>query len=329
MKCWNGPTMTLLTVIVAWVTVIPMPQLWAQTRGHVLWGDFVIDMSRAPPGSPQTFQLVLTRIPGRVVDRQTVGSRDRYRFHGVSNGEYLLTIEVDHREILSMPLSIREFRPTDIPRHLSLQWSDLSGQSVDTSALMYARKAANQKRLDKAQGAMQKNDLKTAVILLQEVVDSDPQDYEAWTDLATCRFRQDKLSAAVEAYQNALSANPDYFIAQFNQGKVELARKNFSAAVESLARAVEMEVKSAEAHYFLGEAYLGDRKGSKALGHLETAIRLDPEKMADAHLRIAALYNAAGLKGRAAAQYREYLRKQPDSPNRRPLEEYIRQHGQP
>ena len=106
MKCWNGPTMTLLTVIVAWVTVIPMPQLWAQTRGHVLWGDFVIDMSRAPPGSPQTFQLVLTRIPGRVVDRQTVGPRDRYRFHGVSNGEYLLTIEVDHREILSMPLSI-------------------------------------------------------------------------------------------------------------------------------------------------------------------------------------------------------------------------------
>ena len=219
MKCWNGPTMTLLTVIVAWVTVIPMPQLWAQTRGHVLWGDFVIDMSQAPPGSPQTFQLVLTRIPGRVVDRQTVGSRDRYRFHGVSNGEYLLTIEVDHREILSMPLSIREFRPTDIPRHLSLQWSDLSGQSVDTSALMYARKAANQKRLDKAQGAMQKNDLKTAVILLQEVVDSDPQDYEAWTDLATCRFRQEKLSAAIEAYRNALSANPDYFIAQFQPGQ--------------------------------------------------------------------------------------------------------------
>ena len=329
MKCWNGPTMTLLTVIVALVTVIPMPQLWAQTRGHVLWGDFVIDMSQAPPGSPQTFQLVLTRIPGRVVDRQTVGPRGRYRFHGVSNGEYLLKIEVDHREILSIHLPIREFRPTDIRRDLSLQWSDLSGGSADTSALMYARKAANQKRLDKAQGAMQKNDLKTAVKLLQEVVKSDPHDYEAWTDLATCRFRQEKLSAAIEAYQNALSANPDYFIAQFNRGKVELARKNFSAAVESLARAVEMEVKSAEAHYFLGEAYLGDRKGSKALGHLETAIRLDPEKMADAHLRIAALYNAAGLKDRAAAQYREYLRKQPDSPNRRPLEEYIRQHGQP
>ena len=304
------------------LALVAISQLWAQTRGHVLWGDFVIDMSQAPPGSPQTFQLVLTRIPGRVVDRQTVGPRGRYRFHGVSNGEYLLTIEADHREILSMPLPIREFRRTDIRRDLSLQWSDLSG-------LMYARKAANQKRLDKAQGAMQKNDLKTAVKLLQEVVDSDPQDYEAWTDLATCRFRQEKLSAAIEAYQNALSANPDYFIAQFNQGKVELARKNFSAAVESLARAVEMEVKSAEAHYFLGEAYLGDRKGSKALGHLETAIRLDPEKMADAHLRIAALYNAAGLKDRAAAQYREYLRKQPDSPKRKPLEKYIRQHGQP
>ena len=328
MKCCNHPTFTVVAAIVALVT-LTATQLWPQAGGHILFGDFVIDMSQAPPGSPQTFQLVLKRIPGRVVDRQTVGARDRYRFHRVSNGEYLLTVEADHREILRMPLTIRERRATDIRKDLSLQWSDLSGGSAETSALKYARQAADQKRLEKAQGAMQKNDLKTAVKLLQQVVDSDPQDYEAWTDLGTCRFRQEKLSEALDAYRHALSANPDYFVAQFNHGKVELARKNFSAAAESLARAVEMEDESAEAHYFLGEAYLGDRKGSKALGHLETAISLDPRKMADAHLRIAALYHAAGFKDRAAEQYRQYLLKQPKSARRKPLEEYIRQHGPP
>ena len=47
--------------------------------------------------------------------------------------------------------------------------------------------------------------------------------------------------------------------------------------------------------------------------------------MAQAHLRLAALYNAAGLKDKAAIEYEEFLKKKPDYPDRKKLEQYISQ----
>jgi hypothetical protein len=51
--------------------------------------------------------------------------------------------------------------------------------------------------------------------------------------------------------------------------------------------------------------------------------------MASAHLRLAALYNAAGIKERAADEYQEFLKKKPDYPDKKKLEQYIAQHKKP
>jgi Tfp pilus assembly protein PilF len=56
---------------------------------------------------------------------------------------------------------------------------------------------------------------------------------------------------------------------------------------------------------------------------LNEALRLDPVGMADAHLRLASLYNAAGYKDRAAHEYEQFLQKKPDYPDRKKLQEYI------
>ena len=60
-----------------------------------------------------------------------------------------------------------------------------------------------------------------------------------------------------------------------------------------------------------------------AVGFLNEAIKLDPLGMADAHLRLATLYNAAGMKDKAAAEYEAFLKKRPDYPDRKKLEQYI------
>jgi tetratricopeptide (TPR) repeat protein len=86
---------------------------------------------------------------------------------------------------------------------------------------------------------------------------------------------------------------------------------------------VELRPQSAEANYLLGEAYLQVKKGSKAVAYFGEALKLDPVGMTNAHLRLAALYDAAGLKDRAAAEYEEFLKKQPDYPDRKKLEQYI------
>jgi len=45
--------------------------------------------------------------------------------------------------------------------------------------------------------------------------------------------------------------------------------------------------------------------------------------MAEAHLRLAALYNGVGMKDKAAAEYEAFLKKKPDYPDRKKLQQYI------
>ena len=45
--------------------------------------------------------------------------------------------------------------------------------------------------------------------------------------------------------------------------------------------------------------------------------------MAEVHLRLALLYNGAGMKDKAAVEYEEFLRKRPDCADRKKLEKYI------
>ena len=71
------------------------------------------------------------------------------------------------------------------------------------------------------------------------------------------------------------------------------------------------------------------KKGSLAVGYLNEALRLDPKGMADVHLRLARLYDAAGMKDKAAAEYEAYLKKRPDYKDRKKLEDYISANKKP
>ena len=71
------------------------------------------------------------------------------------------------------------------------------------------------------------------------------------------------------------------------------------------------------------------KQGSKAVIALNEAIRLAPDENADLHLRLAALYNAAGAKDRAANEYKLFLAKRPKYPESQKLEKYIKENSQP
>ena len=104
---------------------------------------------------------------------------------------------------------------------------------------------------------------------------------------------------------------------------MRIVQKNYDGAIEVLLQAVKVQPRSAQANYFLGEAYLQNKKGSLGVGYLNEAIKLDPVGMADAHLRLAALYNAVGMKDKAAAEYEQFLKKVPDHPDAKKLKEYV------
>jgi tetratricopeptide (TPR) repeat protein len=304
----------------------------AQTGGgHILFGDLKVDERKAPDLGPQTFQVILYTLDGRVVARQTVSSNGRYRFLDVGNGDYYLVVEMGTEEVARLQLLLMERVKSDIRRDIELEWLPEHREAARRPAAtvsvkdFYNRSKENAARLEQALNAGKRNDHARSAALLQEVVAADRRDFEAWTELGTANFKLARYTEAEQCYRRALQESPGFVLALMNLGKLQITRRDFEAAAGTLMLVVDLDPALAEAHSLLGESYLQVRKGSKAEVHFKEALRLDPAGQAEAHLRLAALYNAAGLKEMAAAEYERFLSRRPDHPEKEKLLQYIRQ----
>jgi Flp pilus assembly protein TadD len=296
----------------------------AQGGGHMLYGDFKVDESKAEGQKPLSFDLILYSENGPVVARQTVASHGSYRFLNLANGWYALVVEVEGTEVARLRVQVVSTFKTDFRQDISMEWRGMPGKAAGNVSVadFYKRATASQKLYDRAAEAMGAKRYADATALLLQVVGTDTQDYQAWTELGTSYLFQDKADDAERAYLRAAEAKPTFALAYVNLGRMRLAQKNYDAAIEVLTKAVALQPPSADANFLLGEAYLQLKKGSKAVPYMNEAARLG---RADAHLRLATLYNAAGMKDRAAAEYEQYLAKKPDAPDRKKLEQYVKE----
>ncbi|HVF46950.1 MAG TPA: tetratricopeptide repeat protein, partial [Pyrinomonadaceae bacterium] len=181
-----------------------------------------------------------------------------------------------------------------------------------------------EKAFDRGMAAIRENKNEDAIAIFKDIVAKDPKDHLAWTMLGTIYYSDKKYDDASPAFIKALELKPDFTLARVNMGKMEISQKNYEKAVESLTKAVELEPKSADANHYLGEAYLQMKKGSLAVGFLNKALEIAPVQKADIHLRLAALYNAANLKDRAAAEYKAFIAKVPNHADKSKFEQYIK-----
>jgi len=309
-------------------------------RGSTLMGDVKVDESQVPDRKALTRDVILYAKSGEVVGRQKVSNNGRYRFLNVFNGEYDIAIEIENVEVGRIAVLVNTGTGTgsvgvngqytdDIVRDIELQWRPGLGSNKPvklatiSAADSYDRKGVNKSRFEKAQEAFDKKEYDKAVAAFTQIVTDDPKDFQSWSELGTVYLVQNNLSEAEKAYQRATEIRPQFFLALLNLGRLRLKQKNFDGAITALDQAVAVQPNSAEANYALGDAYLQLKKGSKAVGYLNEALKLEPVKMAEVHLRLATLYNAAGYKDRAAAEYEEFLKKQPNYPDRKKLEQYI------
>lgn len=187
----------------------------------------------------------------------------------------------------------------------------------------YKRTDANAALFTKAVEATRSGKDAEAVKVLDGILAADPKDYEAWTELGNIYFRKKATDNSEAAYFKAIELKRDYFVALMNLGKLYFSAKRFDDAILVLSNAVKANAESADAHHFLGESYLAVKKGSLAVPELNAAIKLDPNGKSDLHLRLAALYDGANLKQKAAAEYKLLLEKRPDHPDKEKFEKYI------
>lgn len=299
----------------------------------LLYGDVKVDETDLGKDAPMILDLILYTKGMQVIARQRINPGGRYRFMDVADGDYWLVVESDGAEVARDSIFISRSMSIDIKHDLNLTFRSTSrrtgGGSVISTADLYSRSAANESTYQRAAKEIDSKNYPQAITTLRGLVESDPNDFRAWSDLGMLYFLQKDLEAAENSYASAGTAKPSYFPAAFNLGRVRLARKNYEGAIESLEAALKLDAKSATANYFLGEAYLQIKKGSKAVVCFTEALTLDPVGMADAHLRLAALYNGAGMKDRAVTEYEQFLKAKPDYADRAKLEKYITDNKKP
>ena len=329
---WPRLKSILFAACLCWAVAPSAPILVAQGDArHILFGDIKFVKEIDNPHRIQGLKVLLKGFAGQILRRQSVGIQGRYRFMDVANGDYVLVIEANGEEMVQIPLLINEFKSTDLRRDLELTWRPQS-QPVPVKArdgrAMYARSKQSEALFDQAQIEFEKSPA-TAGTTLQSLLDVDPADYEAWTELGSIRFRQGREQEARKNYRQALSLHSEYVPALLNLGKLEIVSGEFDLSIDLLMGTVGLAADLAEAHYLLGEAHLQVKKGSKAVEYFQRALELQPGVFAEAHLRMAILYDAAGYPKMAIREYQRFLSKRPGSPKRAELEAYIKSRQKP
>jgi tetratricopeptide (TPR) repeat protein len=304
--------------------------LLAQGSGQMLFGDLIVDESKAEGLKPLTFDVILYSDTGILVARQSTPGNGRYRFNNLNNGVYQLVVEMEGTEITRIRVDLRSPLLRDLRQDIALEWRSSGSRSKPSfisAADTYVRSAANQLLFNQADGATNRKKYDLAVKLLQQILKSDARDFQVWAELANVHFLQKNFTDAENEYLTALDTHPGFFLALLNLGRLELLQKRHDVAIEALTKALKTRPDSADANYLLGEAYLQVKRGSIAVVYLKEALRLDPQGLAEVHLRLALLYNRAGMKDKAATEYIEFLKRKPDYPDRRKLERYIAQNA--
>jgi tetratricopeptide (TPR) repeat protein len=297
---------------------------------HTLYGDIRVE---AEPGDesakPLSLEIQLYNISGTLIARQNVSANGRYRFMDLANGEYDVVVLSENTEVARIRVRVQAAYKNDFRQDITLQahTDRRRNKAATVSALdVYERTGANKSLFEKSQKAVDAKKYDEALDLLRRLIVVDARDFQAWTELGTVQLLRNNFEEAEKSYRRAIEERPTFTLALLNLGRLLSAQKKYEAAIEPLTEAVKSSPTSADANFLLGEAYLQMKKGSKAVPYLTEAAKLGK---AEAHLRLAALYNAAGMKDKAAAEYEQFLKKRPDYKERKVLEQYISDNKKP
>ena len=264
---------------------------------------------------------------GTFVARRRLKNGASFSFYCVPRDNVTLVGEVDSAEVSSISLGFLAGPPSINRQDVNITWSDKRDPKEKTGVVSarhaYERSRPNQKLFDKALDELEAGKSDPAAKTLKELLEIDPKDWVAWTVLGNIHFNGKRFEDAENAYDRSIELRGDYVPALIGNGRAALNLKKSDKAIEVLKAAYAIDPNSADVNHYLGEAYFQIRKGSLGIPHMNRAIEIDPIGKAELHLRMATLYNVAGAKNLAANEYKLFLQKKPDHPDRHRMEKYI------
>jgi len=291
----------------------------------VIYGKVTISRLAKTAKRP-VIQVVLME-GGTQAGRSQTNDSGYYYFLSQPRGSVTLIFEINGSEVGRVVVITADSASRTIRQDFELNWEEFQRQAppgVISAKDAYPRDPDAAKLFDAAMQSVKEKKYDKAVSQFNDVLSKDPKDFVSWTELGTVFFKKDELDNAEACYFKAIELKKDFTVALLNLGKLYFSRKQYENAILVLSSAVKSDQNSSDAHFYLGECYLQVKKGNQAAFHFNEALRLAPVDKAEARLRLASLYNAAGMKDKAVVEYRAFLEVVKDHPDRAKIEQYIK-----
>lgn len=178
--------------------------------------------------------------------------------------------------------------------------------------------------LKKAKDAFQKNDLKTASLLLNEVIEQNPNSTEGFFHLANVFHVRGELGKAIKAFQRVLELDPYHTDAAislsviFNDiGKYEEAKAIFEKANNQVKSTQghgladpHLNKKFSLKHYEIAEMYASYGRYDEALFEYNKAATLDPDNL-EIRIKVAKNYTKKGFTSKAFEELKRLKNEHP------------------
>lgn len=158
----------------------------------------------------------------------------------------------------------------------------------------------------------ERKDLAGTARQLQAVLDLNPTDPKALSELGILNAQQGNLPQAVELFTQAVkNADPPDAGAHFNLAKSLLAMNKKEEGMKQLIRAVEIDSAQSQAHDLLGQLFAGEREFEKAAEHFSNAWRTNPGNVPSLLNLVSALMET-GDNTRAHDELQTFLKREPE-----------------
>ena len=238
----------------------------------------------------------------------------------VSDGDYLIeTFETDIYEATSTEVILRPIprRSTyfnvfiDIPAKSAPPKTPAGVIAADVD--LNVPKAASKHYRNGAK-AMKNGDSAGAVVEFRAAIAEYPDYYAARIELGRELRIEKRFNEAEEVLKPLAQIAPRRAEPRLEYGIVLLELKRPEEAATELRDALQLEEANWTTHLFLGWALL-DSQPQEAETHFKRALEIDERKAARAHLALARLADAQGLRQVAIQHLEAYLTLMPDAPD--------------
>lgn len=178
--------------------------------------------------------------------------------------------------------------------------------------------------LRKSKDAFQKNDLKTASLFLNEIIEHNPNATEAFFLLANVFHVRGELGKAIKAFQRVLELDPHHTdaaislsviyndIGRYEEAKAIFERANSqvkSTSQQGLADP-HLNRKFSLKHYEIAEMYASYSRMEEALFEYNKAATLDPDNL-EIRIKIAKAYTKKGFTSKAFEELKRLKNEHP------------------